>query len=61
MFNFTALTKQAKIVGGKVAVISQYPSTTSLLYAADGSNYLQSCVGTILTAKSIVTAGHCLQ
>ncbi|XP_075978178.1 trypsin CFT-1-like [Anticarsia gemmatalis] len=54
-------TRQLKIVGGNTAIISQYPSTVALLYSSDATNYLQSCVGTILTTKCIVTAAHCVR
>ncbi|XP_050554895.1 trypsin, alkaline B-like isoform X2 [Spodoptera frugiperda] len=52
--------KQSVIVGGSVAVISQYPSVVGLLYSSNGINFYQVCVGTIVTTKSILTAAHCV-
>ncbi|KAJ8736127.1 hypothetical protein PYW08_006783 [Mythimna loreyi] len=53
-------TKQSVIVGGQLAVISQYPSIAGLLYSTNGNNFNQACVGTIVTTKAILTAGHCV-
>ncbi|CAH0695421.1 unnamed protein product [Spodoptera exigua] len=53
-------TKQSVIVGGSLAVISQYPSVVGLLYSSNWNNYNQVCVGTIVTTKSILTAAHCV-
>ncbi|XP_047027278.1 trypsin CFT-1-like [Helicoverpa zea] len=63
-FGLTAVTavptKQSVIVGGSLAVISQYPSVAGLLYSSNANNFNQACVGTIVTAKSILTAAHCV-
>ncbi|KOB72570.1 Trypsin [Operophtera brumata] len=48
-----------RIVGGSVTEISQYPSIASLLYTTDGSTFWQTCAGTILNTRSILTAAHC--
>ncbi|KAJ8735780.1 hypothetical protein PYW07_007400 [Mythimna separata] len=53
-------TKQSVIVGGQLAVISQYPSIAALLYSTNGNYFNQACVGTIVTTKAILTAGHCV-
>ncbi|XP_022821656.1 trypsin, alkaline B-like [Spodoptera litura] len=62
--SLTAVTavpaKQSVIVGGSVAVISQYPSVVGLLYSSNGNNFYEVCVGTIVTTKSILTAAHCV-
>lgn len=49
------------MIGGNVAVISQYPSTAGLLYASDNMYYYQACVGNIITTKAIVTVAHCVR
>uniref|UniRef100_A0A2A4K5H6 Peptidase S1 domain-containing protein n=1 Tax=Heliothis virescens TaxID=7102 RepID=A0A2A4K5H6_HELVI len=63
-FGLTAVTavptKQSVIVGGSLAVISQYPSVAGLLYSTKADNFNQACVGTIVTTKSILTAAHCV-
>ncbi|XP_026739082.1 trypsin, alkaline B-like [Trichoplusia ni] len=52
--------ERSAIVGGSVAVFSQYPSIASLLYSPSATNYKQACVGSVLTTRSILTAAHCV-
>ncbi|XP_013197106.1 trypsin, alkaline A isoform X1 [Amyelois transitella] len=53
-------TYTQKIIGGSSATISQYPEIVSLLYSYWGSGFYQACAGTILNARSILTAAHCV-
>ncbi|CAO1436612.1 unnamed protein product [Diamesa hyperborea] len=46
-----------KIVGGKVASISQFPYQAGLLLKASGNNYL--CGGSLISRTRVLTAGHC--
>ncbi|CAO1425402.1 unnamed protein product [Diamesa tonsa] len=46
-----------KIVGGKVASISQFPYQAGLLLKASGTNYL--CGGSLISRTRVLTAGHC--
>ncbi|KAJ8736129.1 hypothetical protein PYW08_006785 [Mythimna loreyi] len=48
-----------RIVGGAVTTVDQYPTIAALLYSYFGASYSQSCGGTIITHRSILTAGHC--
>ncbi|CAH0405210.1 unnamed protein product [Chilo suppressalis] len=54
-----AVTRDQRIAGGSVTTITNYPEMVSLLYSAGSSNHRQECVGTILTNRAILTAGHC--
>ncbi|RVE51120.1 hypothetical protein evm_004263 [Chilo suppressalis] len=54
-----AVTRDQRIAGGSVTTITNYPEMVSLLYSAGSSNHRQQCVGTILTNRAILTAGHC--
>ncbi|XP_021196272.3 trypsin CFT-1-like isoform X2 [Helicoverpa armigera] len=48
-----------RIVGGSLATINQYPSIAALLYSSNWITYSQSCGGTILNNRAILTAAHC--
>ncbi|XP_045769658.1 trypsin CFT-1-like isoform X1 [Maniola jurtina] len=48
-----------RIMGGVVTTINSYPFVTSLLRSSDFVNYVQTCAGSILTNKAILSAGHC--
>ncbi|XP_026745780.1 trypsin, alkaline C-like [Trichoplusia ni] len=48
-----------RIVGGELTTVNEYPTIVALLYSYFGTNFGQSCGGTILTNRAILTAGHC--
>ncbi|XP_013133131.1 PREDICTED: trypsin, alkaline C-like [Papilio polytes] len=48
-----------RIVGGSTTTISQYPYAAAMLFSWGGSSYWQSCGGTILNNRSVLSAAHC--
>ncbi|MBN4688662.1 trypsin-like serine protease, partial [Escherichia coli] len=50
-----------RIIGGSITTINNYPSASPLLYAANQVNFGQSCGGTIINQRSILSAAHCFQ
>ncbi|XP_072940394.1 trypsin CFT-1-like [Epargyreus clarus] len=50
---------QQRIVGGSVTTIDAYPFAAALLYSSNLANYYQSCGGTILNNRAILSAAHC--
>uniref|UniRef100_A0A2A4K6F3 Peptidase S1 domain-containing protein n=1 Tax=Heliothis virescens TaxID=7102 RepID=A0A2A4K6F3_HELVI len=48
-----------RIIGGSATTIDNYPSIAALLYSATGNNFRQSCGGTLINNRSILTAAHC--
>nr|XP_021193560.2 trypsin, alkaline C [Helicoverpa armigera] len=52
-------TSPQRIIGGTATTINNYPSIVALLYAASNNDFRQSCGGTILNNRSILTAAHC--
>ncbi|XP_047999850.1 trypsin, alkaline C-like [Leguminivora glycinivorella] len=52
------LTTQ-RIVGGELTTIEQYPFQVVVLQSSDLSFYTLTCGGTIINARSILTAAHC--
>ncbi|XP_030032016.2 trypsin, alkaline A-like isoform X3 [Manduca sexta] len=48
-----------RIVGGSTTTINSYPSIVALLYSSNLSQWRQTCGGTIINNRSIVTAAHC--
>uniref|UniRef100_A0A2A4K6W3 Peptidase S1 domain-containing protein n=1 Tax=Heliothis virescens TaxID=7102 RepID=A0A2A4K6W3_HELVI len=57
---FTAVpSAPQRIIGGSATTIDNYPSIVALLYSVSNNNFRQSCGGTILNNRSILTAAHC--
>ncbi|XP_049692545.2 trypsin, alkaline C isoform X1 [Helicoverpa armigera] len=52
-------TNPQRIVGGSLTTIDQYPTMVACLNAVNSVNFFQSCGGTILNNRSILTAAHC--
>ncbi|XP_075975615.1 trypsin, alkaline C-like [Anticarsia gemmatalis] len=52
-------TKSQRIVGGSLTSIESYPTIAALLYSWNGNTYGQSCGGTIINNRAILTAAHC--
>ncbi|XP_075975680.1 trypsin, alkaline A-like [Anticarsia gemmatalis] len=48
-----------RIVGGSVTSIRNYPEMVALLHARNQANHRQSCGGSILNQRSVLTAAHC--
>ncbi|XP_053621226.1 trypsin CFT-1 [Plodia interpunctella] len=48
-----------RIVGGTVTDISQWPEMAALLFSWGTTGHRQSCGGTILNQRSILSAAHC--
>ncbi|CAH4023583.1 unnamed protein product [Pieris brassicae] len=49
-----------RIVGGSVTTIGKYPYAVAMLYSRSGSGtYTQSCGGTIINNRSVLSAAHC--
>ncbi|XP_047989729.1 trypsin CFT-1-like [Leguminivora glycinivorella] len=52
-------THQQRIVGGELTSIDRYPFQAAILQSIDLVSYTQSCGGTILNQRSILSAAHC--
>uniref|UniRef100_A0A2A4K747 trypsin n=1 Tax=Heliothis virescens TaxID=7102 RepID=A0A2A4K747_HELVI len=52
-------TNPQRIVGGTATTVEQYPTIAALLYSYFGISFSQSCGGTIITRRAILTAAHC--
>ncbi|KAG6458171.1 trypsin, alkaline B-like [Manduca sexta] len=52
-------TVPQRIVGGSVTTINNYPSIVALLRTWDWSQWWQSCGGSIINNRHILTAAHC--
>ncbi|XP_045449171.1 trypsin CFT-1-like [Melitaea cinxia] len=48
-----------RVMGGSLTTIQSYPYVTSLLRSTNLVTYVQTCAGTILTTRSIMSAAHC--
>ncbi|XP_075982015.1 trypsin, alkaline C-like [Anticarsia gemmatalis] len=55
----SAVPTAPRIVGGDVTTIDNYPSMVAILNAFDLINFRQTCGGTILNQRSVLTAAHC--
>ncbi|XP_023950497.2 trypsin, alkaline B-like [Bicyclus anynana] len=56
----TALPRQERIVGGTVTSISVHPYSAALLSFRSNGIFVQTCGGTIINNRSILTTGSCL-
>ncbi|XP_075982474.1 transmembrane protease serine 9-like [Anticarsia gemmatalis] len=50
-----------RIVGGSITSINNYPSIVTILYSVNPNLFSQSCGGTILNQRSIMTAASCVR
>ncbi|XP_075975823.1 trypsin, alkaline A-like [Anticarsia gemmatalis] len=48
-----------RIIGGSVTSIRNYPEMVALLFSPTQVNHRQSCGGSILNQRSVLTAAHC--
>ncbi|KAG6458161.1 trypsin, alkaline C-like [Manduca sexta] len=55
-----AALNNARIIGGTVTTINQYPVMASLLLTRDFVHWRHNCGGSILNQRSILSAAHCL-
>ncbi|KAG6458167.1 hypothetical protein O3G_MSEX010706, partial [Manduca sexta] len=55
-----AASNNARIIGGTVTTINQYPVMASLLLTRDFVHWRHNCGGSILNQRSILSASHCL-
>ncbi|XP_013175871.1 PREDICTED: trypsin CFT-1-like [Papilio xuthus] len=51
--------KQQRIIGGSITTIDRYPFAASLLFSWNLQQYTQSCGGTIITNRAVLSAAHC--
>lgn len=56
---FIVIANPARIAGGTVAQISDYPFATALLSNQGQGAYLQACGGTIISPTAILSAASC--
>ncbi|XP_049883248.1 trypsin CFT-1-like [Pectinophora gossypiella] len=48
-----------RIVGGALTTISSYPYASSMLYSWNIGTYSQSCGGSLLNTRTVMSAAHC--
>ncbi|XP_050682036.1 trypsin CFT-1-like [Leptidea sinapis] len=48
-----------RLAGGSLATVNQYPFIASMLYSRNGVSYVQSCAGSIITNRAILSSASC--
>lgn len=52
---------RSRIVGGRTAVLGEFPWMARLIHVDSGGSKMFGCAGFLINPKTVLTAGHCLK